>query len=80
MTGSNAGADKRTAIFRRDGFRCVYCANVFFHEQLTIDHVQPLVKQGDHSTGNLVTAGDLFDLIHCLLTDSPFRVVDHTQE
>jgi hypothetical protein len=29
---------------------------VFFHEQLTIDHVQPLVKQGDNSSGNLVTA------------------------
>ena len=56
MTQLDAGKDKRTAIFRRDGFRCVYCANVFAYDQLTIDHVQPLVKQGDNSPGNLVTA------------------------
>lgn len=56
MTDSTTGDDKRLPIFRRDGFRCVYCATVFAREQLTADHVQPLVKQGDHSSGNLVTA------------------------
>jgi 5-methylcytosine-specific restriction endonuclease McrA len=56
MTDSNSGENKRTAIFRRDAFRCVYCANVFTNDQLTLDHVQPLVKQGDNSPGNLVTA------------------------
>ena len=56
MIESQSGEDKRIAIFRRDGYRCVYCANVFTYDQLTIDHVQPLVKQGDNSPGNLVTA------------------------
>ena len=56
MTDSSIGENRRTAIFRRDDFRCVYCANVFTYDQLTIDHVQPLVKQGDNSPGNLVTA------------------------
>ena len=46
---------RRERIFRRDRFRCVYCANVFPEPELTLDHVQPRVKGGDHSDGNLVT-------------------------
>ncbi len=34
----------------------MYCARVFPERDLTVDHVQPRVKQGDHSPGNLVTA------------------------
>jgi len=60
MRDSSTGESKRTSIFRRDDFRCVYCASVFAEDQLTIDHVQPLVKQGDNSPGNLVTA-----CVHC---------------
>jgi 5-methylcytosine-specific restriction endonuclease McrA len=47
---------KRNRIFERDGFRCVYCGNQFAPEELTVDHVQPRVRGGDHSDGNLVTA------------------------
>lgn len=56
MTDSVMGENKRTVIFHRDDFRCVYCANVFTYDHLTIDHVQPLVKNSDNSLGNLVTA------------------------
>jgi hypothetical protein len=47
--------DRRTRIFRRDAYRCVYCAVIFLPEELTIDHVEPRVKGGDGSPGNLVT-------------------------
>jgi len=46
----------RERIFRRDGYRCVYCGEVFPPETLTLDHVQPKLKGGDRSEGNLVTA------------------------
>jgi 5-methylcytosine-specific restriction endonuclease McrA len=46
----------RERIFARDGYRCVYCARRLAAEQLTLDHVQPLVRGGDGSVGNLVTA------------------------
>lgn len=46
----------RERIFRRDGFRCVYCAEVFTSDQLTLDHVEPRMRGGDRSGGNLVTA------------------------
>ncbi len=47
---------RRDDIFTRDGYRCVYCAVILPAEDLTIDHVEPRAKQGDHSSGNLVTA------------------------
>lgn len=47
---------KRNEIFERDGFRCVYCGTSFPAEELTLDHVQPRVRGGDRSEGNLVTA------------------------
>ena len=46
----------RRRILRRDGYRCVYCGEVFTEEALTLDHVQPRVRGGDGSDGNLVTA------------------------
>lgn len=46
---------KRERIFQRDGFRCVYCGIPFAVEALTIDHVEPRVKGGDTSEGNVVT-------------------------
>lgn len=48
-------SSRRRRIFERDRFRCVYCNNVFRDEDLSLDHVQPRVKGGDHSDGNLVT-------------------------
>lgn len=50
------GASRRERIFRRDAYRCVYCGQVFDAEDLTLDHVQPRMRNGDMSAGNLVTA------------------------
>ena len=47
---------KRQDVFARDGWRCVYCGLVYEPELLTIDHVQPRVRGGDGSLGNVVTA------------------------
>ena len=47
---------KRNGIFERDEFRCVYCGEQFLADELTLDHVQPRVRGGDRSEGNLVTA------------------------
>ncbi len=46
----------RARVFARDGFRCVYCGAVLPPEQLSLDHVQPRLRGGDGSAGNLVTA------------------------
>jgi 5-methylcytosine-specific restriction endonuclease McrA len=47
---------KRNGIFERDEFRCVYCGEQFAADELTLDHVQPRIRGGDRSEGNLVTA------------------------
>jgi len=50
-----SGAQKRDAIFQRDGHRCVYCGLQFDASELTLDHVEPRMRGGDQSGGNLVT-------------------------
>jgi hypothetical protein len=47
---------KRSEIFARDGYRCVFCGQVFPAEELTVDHLQARSRGGDRSGGNLVTA------------------------
>jgi 5-methylcytosine-specific restriction endonuclease McrA len=47
---------KRADVFARDEYRCVYCGEVFPPEALSVDHVQPRARGGDHSAGNVVTA------------------------
>jgi hypothetical protein len=47
---------KRSALFARDGGRCVYCGLEHEYEELSVDHVQPRMRGGDGSPGNLVTA------------------------
>lgn len=47
---------KRSALFARDGGRCVYCGLEHEYEALSVDHVQPRMRGGDGSPGNLVTA------------------------
>ena len=47
---------RREEVFARDDHRCVYCGAELPPEQLTVDHVQPRVRGGDRSGGNLVTA------------------------
>ena len=49
-------SERRERILRRDGYRCVYCNATPPAEELTLDHVEPRVKGGDRSDGNLVTA------------------------
>ena len=34
----------------------MYCGKRFAAEELSVDHVEPRVRGGDQSTGNLVTA------------------------
>jgi 5-methylcytosine-specific restriction endonuclease McrA len=46
----------RDEIFARDGFRCVYCGGVHPATDLTLDHVQPRLRGGDRTAGNIVTA------------------------
>ena len=46
----------RDRIFHRDRHRCVYCGLVLPPEQLTLDHVQPRMRGGDWSEGNLVSS------------------------
>lgn len=47
---------RREQVFERDDYRCVYCGERFDVDDLTVDHVQPRMRGGDHSSGNLVTA------------------------
>ena len=47
---------KREEMFERDEWRCVYCGEQFAASALTVDHVQPQVRGGDSSGGNVVTA------------------------
>ena len=47
---------RRDEVFARDAYRCVYCGQPFPAEELTVDHVQPRVRGGDNSGGNVVTA------------------------
>jgi len=46
--------DRRDRILRRDGCRCVYCDRVLPDAELTVDHVEPRMRGGDGSDGNLV--------------------------
>ena len=47
---------RRERVLKRDGYRCVYCAVAFPPEELTLDHVEPRMRGGDGSEGNLVAA------------------------
>ena len=48
-------ARTRNRILLRDRHRCVYCGGTFPPDELTLDHVQPRMRGGDGSEGNLVT-------------------------
>lgn len=47
---------RRVDVFRRDDWTCVYCGQQYDADELTVDHVEPRVKGGDNSPGNVVTA------------------------
>ncbi len=46
----------RLKVYRRDGFRCVYCHKRVKAEALTLDHVIPKSRGGTDKMKNLVTA------------------------
>jgi hypothetical protein len=52
--GKPVGGMRRDRVLRRDGFRCVYCGLEFPPAELTLDHVEPRMRGGDQSEGNLV--------------------------
>jgi CRISPR/Cas system Type II protein with McrA/HNH and RuvC-like nuclease domain len=51
----NAVSSRRERVLLRDHLRCVYCGEQFPAEELTLDHVEPRMRGGDDSEGNLVS-------------------------
>jgi 5-methylcytosine-specific restriction endonuclease McrA len=51
----SATAGLRERVFRRDRYRCSYCGEEYPAAELTLDHVEPRMRGGDRSEGNLVT-------------------------
>ena len=49
-----ANLSRKRRILEMHAHRCVYCGEPFDAADLTVDHVEPRVKGGDHSRGNLV--------------------------
>jgi len=47
---------KRSDVFARDAFTCTYCGRMHPEVELSVDHVEPRMRGGDNSPGNLVTA------------------------
>ena len=56
MTGGGRHLSLRERVFARDSYRCVYCGEPFPADMLTLDHVEPRMRGGDRSEGNLVAA------------------------
>ena len=56
MAPQSARPSLRERILRRDRFHCVYCADPFPGPELTLDHVEPRMRGGDGSEGNLVAS------------------------
>lgn len=51
--------EKRTALYARDGWCCVYCAcglSEMDPQNMTLDHVRPVELGGTNAATNLVTA------------------------
>lgn len=46
----------RGNIYARDGYRCQYCGDEYKSEDLTFDHVIPIVQGGRKGWDNIVTA------------------------
>ncbi|MBM4201266.1 MAG: HNH endonuclease [Gammaproteobacteria bacterium] len=44
------------ALFRRDGFLCLYCGQRFRHSELSRDHIRPISRGGADHWNNVVTA------------------------
>lgn len=53
-------AENRLKVFERDGYKCRYCAKQLTRFTATLDHVQPVSRDGDNSYDNLMTS-----CLHC---------------
>lgn len=58
MASKRKGLSKRTRfeVFKRDGFRCVYCGRTPVDGPLHVDHVVAVANGGTSDPANLVTA------------------------
>lgn len=67
----------RRNVYRRDGFRCVYCGAKPPQAKLTIDHVVPRARGGANTWENCVTA-----CVSCNSgkADLPLKVVGYSLE
>jgi hypothetical protein len=54
--GMAIGKRLRFEIFKRDGFKCVYCGATPMATPLHVDHVEPKAGGGSDDPSNLVTA------------------------
>lgn len=61
----------RFEIFKRDGFRCVYCGADPQSKPLHVDHIEPQCEGGSDDSSNLVTA-----CVDCNLGKGPRRLSD----
>lgn len=55
-TDMSIGKTKRFNVFKRDGFRCMYCGKTPPGVILEVDHIIPKSKGGTDDMGNLVTS------------------------
>ena len=56
MKRKSTGKRLRFEIFKRDGFRCIYCGITPIQAALRIDHVIPVAEGGPSTADNLVTS------------------------
>ncbi|MEE9118190.1 MAG: HNH endonuclease signature motif containing protein [Calditrichia bacterium] len=56
MARKSTGKRLRFEIFKRDGFRCVYCGATPTQSVLHADHVIPVAEGGPTTADNLITA------------------------
>lgn len=56
MKRKSTGKRLRFEVFKRDGFRCLYCGATPNQKVLRVDHVQPVAGGGTDDPSNLVTA------------------------
>lgn len=52
--------ENRLKVFERDGYKCRYCEKQLTRFSATLDHIQPVSKDGTNAFDNLVTA-----CLHC---------------
>lgn len=71
MAKRSVSTRTRFEVFKRDGFKCVYCGASPLNGALHVDHVEPVSKGGDSTPANLVTACD-----KCNLGKGAVRLVD----